>query len=59
MKASPASTLLATRNTKSGVSLRSIVLLENVRQEPYPSTLRKLSDALDVDPSRLIEGRPL
>jgi transcriptional regulator with XRE-family HTH domain len=44
---------------KSGVSLRSIVLLENDRQEPYPSTLRKLANGLDVDPSRLIEGRPL
>ena len=43
----------------SGVSLRSIVQLENDRQEPHPSTLRKLSEALGVDAAKLIEGMPL
>jgi transcriptional regulator with XRE-family HTH domain len=44
---------------KSGVSLRSIVQLENDRQEPHPSTLRKLSEALGVEAAKLIEGSPL
>ncbi len=43
----------------SGLSLRSITLIEQDKQEPHPSTLRKLADALDVEPAKLIEGRPL
>jgi hypothetical protein len=35
------------------------LVLENDRQEPHPSTLRKLSEALGIEASKLIEGRPL
>jgi transcriptional regulator with XRE-family HTH domain len=39
----------------SGMSQRAIVDLETNRREPHPSTLRKLAEALGVEPSKLFE----
>jgi len=39
----------------AGVAPRTITELENNRNEPHPSTLRKLSVALHVDPAELLE----
>jgi transcriptional regulator with XRE-family HTH domain len=41
---------------RAGVTQTTLVQLENNRQEPHPSTLGKLADALDVSPADLIEG---
>jgi transcriptional regulator with XRE-family HTH domain len=38
----------------AGMSQRAIVDLEADRREPHPSTLGKLSEALNVDPIELI-----
>jgi transcriptional regulator with XRE-family HTH domain len=38
----------------AGMSQRAIVDLEADRREPHPSTLGKLSEALNVDPTELI-----
>jgi transcriptional regulator with XRE-family HTH domain len=37
------------------MSQRAIVVLETDRREPRPSTLRKLAEALRVEPSELLE----
>ena len=38
----------------AGVTQRAIVDLESNKREPHPSTLGKLSEALDVDPRELL-----
>jgi transcriptional regulator with XRE-family HTH domain len=38
----------------AGMSQRAIVDLEADKREPHPSTLGKLSEALDVDPTELL-----
>ncbi len=41
----------------SGVNLNSIYLLENGRQRgAHPSTIRKLAEALGVEPRELMKG---
>ncbi len=40
---------------KAGVGLNTVNRLERNRTEPRPSTLRKLSQALGVDPAELID----
>lgn len=40
---------------KAGVSKATIVGIETGRIRPYPATLRKLAEALDVPPSALSE----
>jgi transcriptional regulator with XRE-family HTH domain len=40
---------------KAGVSKATIVGIESGRVRPYPQTLRKLAEALDVPPSALAE----
>ena len=39
---------------KAGVGLNTVNRLERNRTEPRPSTLRKLAEALDVDPGELV-----
>ena len=39
---------------KAGVGLNTVNRLERNHTEPRPSTLRKLAEALDVDPGELI-----
>jgi transcriptional regulator with XRE-family HTH domain len=41
---------------KSGVSYNTIWRLEDGRQGAHPRTLRKLAEALGVDPKELIRG---
>ena len=41
---------------KSGVSYNTIWRLEDGRQGAHPRTVRKLAEALGVDPSELIKG---
>ena len=41
---------------KSGVSYNTIWRLEDGRQGAHPRTVRRLAEALGVDPSELIEG---
>jgi transcriptional regulator with XRE-family HTH domain len=41
---------------KAGLSQNAVVQIENNRTEPHYRTLRKLVEALDIDPSDLIEG---
>jgi transcriptional regulator with XRE-family HTH domain len=38
---------------RCGLSPATIVRIERSQREPQPSTLRKLADALDIDPSEL------
>ena len=38
---------------RCGLSPATIVRLERNQREPQPSTIRKLADALDIDPSEL------
>jgi transcriptional regulator with XRE-family HTH domain len=38
---------------RCGLSPATIVRIERNQREPQPSTLRKLADALDIDPSEL------
>jgi transcriptional regulator with XRE-family HTH domain len=42
--------------TKSGVSKTTINKLENLRQNARPSTIRKLAEALGVEPKELMKG---
>ena len=39
----------------AGMSHRAIVDLETDKREPHPSTLGKLSKALDIDPRELLK----
>lgn len=41
---------------KSGVGVTTIVRIERNRVEPQGRTIRKLADALGVDPADLLEG---
>ena len=41
---------------KSGVARTTINRLERELEEPYPSTIRKLAEALDVEPHELMEA---
>ena len=41
---------------KAGISQNALVQIENDRTEPHYRTLRKLVEALEVDPSDLIGG---
>jgi transcriptional regulator with XRE-family HTH domain len=41
---------------RSGVSYNTIWRIEDGRQGAHPRTIRKLADALGVDPSELIKG---
>ena len=41
---------------KSGVCYNSIWRIEDGRQGAHPRTVRKLADALGVDPSELVKG---
>jgi len=41
---------------RSGVSYNTIWRIEDGRQGAHPRTVRKLADALGVDPSELIKG---
>jgi transcriptional regulator with XRE-family HTH domain len=41
---------------KSGVSYNTIWRLEDGRQGAHPRTIRKLAEALGVDPAQLIKG---
>jgi transcriptional regulator with XRE-family HTH domain len=38
----------------SGVAYRGVVLIENGRRRPYPSTRRKIAAALGVEPWQVI-----
>jgi transcriptional regulator with XRE-family HTH domain len=40
---------------RAGVSRVAIVRIENGASEPYPSTVRKLAAALNVEPHELME----
>lgn len=40
--------------TKAGVSKTTIVQLEALRVEPHPRTVRKLAEALEVEPKELL-----
>jgi len=42
---------------KSGVSYNTIWRIEDGRQGAQPRTIRKLAQALGVDPSELLKGR--
>jgi transcriptional regulator with XRE-family HTH domain len=42
---------------RAGVAQRTIVEAEAGRQAPRPSTMRKLAEALDVDPMEVDEFR--
>jgi transcriptional regulator with XRE-family HTH domain len=44
---------------ESGVSVGTIVRLENGAREPYPSTVRKLATALHVRPQVLTKCGPV
>ena len=41
---------------KSGVSYNTIWRIEDGRQGAHPRTIRKLADALDVEPKELLKG---
>ena len=41
---------------KAGVSKTTISNIENGQAEAYPSTIRKLARALEVEPSELVRG---
>jgi len=41
---------------KSGVSYNTIWRIEDGRQGAHPRTIRKLADALGVDPYELVKG---
>lgn len=43
---------------EAGIGLRSVVRIENNHTEPRFSTIRKLADALDLEPRQLISERP-
>ncbi len=41
---------------KSGVGITTIVRIERNQVEPQASTIRKLAQALDVEPNELLKG---
>jgi len=41
---------------KSGVSMSTISMIETGKQQPHPSTLRKLADAMGVDIREITRG---
>ena len=41
---------------KAGITQATVVRIERNQQEPHMSTLRKLAEALNVDPAELVEG---
>ena len=41
---------------KSGVGVTTIVRIERNQVEPHGRTIRKLANALEVDPTKLVEG---
>jgi transcriptional regulator with XRE-family HTH domain len=41
---------------KAGISPAALVRIERNQSDPHVSTIRKLADALDVDPRDLLEG---
>jgi transcriptional regulator with XRE-family HTH domain len=41
---------------KAGVSAATVVNIERNNQEPHFRTIRKLANALDVDPTTFLEG---
>jgi transcriptional regulator with XRE-family HTH domain len=43
--------------TAAGVSPTTIFKLETNQAEPHPRTIRKLADALGVEPSKLVDQR--
>ena len=40
---------------KANMSPSTVVLIENGKSKPHPSTRRKLADVFGVDPSELLE----
>jgi transcriptional regulator with XRE-family HTH domain len=40
---------------KAGVSRATLARIETGQNEPYPSTVRKIADALGVEPEQLME----
>jgi len=40
---------------KAGIGINTIVRIERNQTEPRPPTIRKLADALGVDPSELVD----
>ena len=42
---------------RAGVSTRTIVQIEHGRQHPKPTTMRKISKALGVEPRSVVEFR--
>ncbi len=40
---------------RSGVNHSAISQIENGKRQPYPSTIRKLAAALDVEPQELLK----
>jgi transcriptional regulator with XRE-family HTH domain len=42
---------------RAGVSAVTVTMLENGHRQPHMSTLRKLADALGVDPEALFSDR--
>ena len=41
---------------RSGVGVATIIRIERNKVEPRGSTIRKLAEAIDVDPSELVKG---
>jgi len=41
---------------KAGISAAALVRIENNQADPHVSTIRKLADALGVEPRSLLEG---
>jgi len=41
---------------KAGITQSTVVLIERNKSEPHMSTLRKLAEALRVDPAELVKG---
>jgi transcriptional regulator with XRE-family HTH domain len=41
---------------KSGVGVTTIIRIENNHVEPHGRTIRKLAEALDVEPHELLKG---
>ena len=41
---------------RAGIALSTVVNLEKQHTEPRFGTIRKLADALDVEPTRLMKG---
>ncbi len=43
---------------RAGVTPATVVRVERNQAEPHMSTLRKLAEALRVDPAELVKGEP-